>query len=398
MSGHSHAGRLRLWEYYFIEWLSSFAVVLFVFCVFFWAKLRFGYSDAENLFMGALQGFVAIFSTRYGGKLADRVGYERVLTVCVAMMALTMAVGWISAWRYTPLVVSAIYVLFAGATWPALEALILHCPGRLTVPNRLGLYNISWSSGNAIGIVISGALFKWNPNSIFWVAAVVHGVQVFWLALGKRSSDLVSPSQIDEEIPMESGRPISEKRTFMHLAWIGNGLAFLMVVGFNALVPEMAIRLNLIPSMAIWLSCALPIMRTVAFVICWRWEGWHYSLPWLQSALWLAPLSLGLIFFSNQIFPTLVGMVIFGLCFGLTYSGSLYYTLDYGHAAKGEHAGLHESIIGIGSFVGPLLAAGVAAMGAGAFGAQWTFVLLAVIVSGSGSFLILNRREKVVRG
>lgn len=188
------------------------------------------------------------------------------------------------------------------------------------------------------------------------------------------------------------GRDVSNtiKRRFMHTAWLGNGLAFVMAAGFSALTPQMGERLGLTPAFAIWLACTLNFSRSMAFILFWKWEGWHYRMDWSQAALWIAPASLAIAFFANH--PTLIfgALIVFGMAVGLSYSGSIYYSMDYGEN-KGEQGGLHESIIGMGVFIGPLLA-GMASASVepelSALAAQWTILILTIVSSLVGFGLI----------
>jgi len=48
--------------------------------------------------------------------------------------------------------------------------------------------------------------------------------------------------------------------------------------------------------------------------------------------------------------------VVLGWTFGLIYYSSLFYSMDVGET-KGEHAGIHEAVIGAGNCCGPAIAA-----------------------------------------
>ena len=180
----------------------------------------------------------------------------------------------------------------------------------------------------------------------------------------------------------------------MLIAWLGNGLAFLMGAGFYALVPQMQERLKLPPSITIWLSCSFLLARGISFLLFWKWERWQYHMGWSQTALWLAPLFLAVAFFATKVWLIILCLVLMGFAVGLSYSGSLYYSMDYGEN-KGEHGGLHESILGIGIFVGPLIAS-IVSMRYGVMGAQWTLVALAIAANAAGLALIyqLARRQR----
>ncbi len=179
----------------------------------------------------------------------------------------------------------------------------------------------------------------------------------------------------------------SVKRRFMHTAWIANALAFLLLTGFSALTPQMGERLGLPPAATIWLASTLLFSRTVAFVIFWKWEGWHYRYRWLRWALWSAPMAVAVAFFSNEIPLVFGALVLFGFAAGLSYASSLYYSLAYGEN-KGEHGGIHEAILGVGIFGGPLLAGIVSQLDGGIAGAQWTIIILALICNVAGMILL----------
>jgi MFS family permease len=254
------------------------------------------------------------------------------------------------------------------------------------MPNRLGLYNVMWALGDGIGFAASGWLFSWRPDSIVWVAGGIHLLQWLWLKFAPRNrgeggQTAMRLAHSGDDIP----RPI--KRRFMHTAWLGNALGFLMLSGFAALTPFVGQRLGLEPRYTIWLASTLLFARAAAFFVFWKWEGWHYNRGWLKTAMWLGPATLAVVFFVQQ--PVLVfgALIVFGITLGLAYSASIYYSLDYGEQ-KGEHGGIHESILGIGILVGSLLAALVSGLGGGPVGAELTILLLAVGATGIGRQLI----------
>src|SRR3989338_2815863 len=103
--------RLRMVDYFGIEAVSAIACSQLLFCFAFWTKKRFGFTDADNLLLYAVHGLAYIFSAKYGGQLADRMGPERLLALCLAGMAGVTLLGWLPAWtwRGAPFVVMALY-------------------------------------------------------------------------------------------------------------------------------------------------------------------------------------------------------------------------------------------------------------------------------------------------
>ncbi len=381
--------RLKISHYFGIEGVNAFNATLFLYCVFFWTKQRYGFSDAENLLLTSAHGLVYIFASKFGGRLADRMGYDRLISWCLLGMAVTLALAWIPTWRGMPFVAVAFYTLFIGPVWPALEAAILHSPGATSMPDRLGFYNVTWALTDALGFFASGFLFRWRPDSILWIPALLHLAQYAWLKfgphhiLGEGEGAAMDLPHSGDEVPR------TVKRRFMHTSWLGNGLGYVMIAGFTALTPQMGARLGWAerPDLTIWLSCTLLFARAAAFVLFWKWERWHHRMGWLQGALWLGPAMLAAAFFINHVPTLFAALVVFGFAVGLVYSGSLYYSLDYGEN-KGEIGGVHEAILGVGIFVGPLLASGAAFAGWGAVGAQIVLLVLVVLSNLLGTWII----------
>jgi MFS family permease len=384
------AGKLSMQDYYLVEGLNAIAFTLFTCCAVFWTKHRFGFSDADNLLLNSVGGFTYIFGALYGGKFAIHFGYERVLAFCLLGLALIMLVGWLPTWHYIPFLLFFLYTLAIGPSWPVLEALILHARARMTMPDRLGLYNVTWAFGDAVGFFASGFLFAWKPDSILWVAGLLHTLGLAWMRRPIPASAAEGTAAM--EIPHRGdtiSRPL--KRRFMLTGWLGNGISFGILYSFLALTPQMAERLNLSPSYAIWLACTLFFARGLAFFILWKWESWHYRWSWIQAALWIAPISLAVAFFAEQRWMVFGALTVMGFAMGLSYSSSIYYSLDYGEN-KGEHGGLHESILGIGGFIAPLAGALACHFLNGTVGAQWTIVALALVANVVGLAWIAQSR------
>jgi len=367
-----HAGRLHLVDYYLLEAVNAMASTLFLYCYFFYTKARFGFSDTENLMLGAAQGLTYVFFARYGGRFAEKAGYETVIRIGIAGLAASVLLGGLPTWRGTPYVLVLVYMSFIAPVWPSLEAAILHAPSSMSMPARLGIYNIVWSLSGAAGFFLSGFLFRWRPDSILWVPGLMHLGQLAWFALRRNSAPAVQPSAM--EIPHRGDDvPQPVKQRFLHTAWLANGISYFLGGGFTAIIPHLGERLGLEPAQTIWLTCTQLFARSLAFIIFWRWEGWHYRMPWSHAALWTAPAALTIVFFSHNTALVFCALAINGIAFGLTYYTSIYYSLDYGEN-KGEHGGLHEAILGVGILTGPLAGAIGSVAGAGTEGAKWTII------------------------
>jgi MFS family permease len=96
--------------------------------------------------------------------------------------------------------------------------------------------------------------------------------------------------------------------------------------------------------------------RLAAFLCLWGWRGWHYRFRWLVVANATLILSFAAILLAPDVAWLVAAQAAFGLAIGLIYYSSLFYSMDVGEA-RAENGGIHEAVIGIGSFVGPTVGA-----------------------------------------
>jgi hypothetical protein len=397
------ARRLGLAEYYFIEGLNAYGTTVFFLGVFFHARLLHGFSDTANLLLAATQGGAYVLATRAGGRFADRVGPDRCVSTGLALMCLALAFGWQSTRDWALFAAVALYSASTALTWPALEAAIARAPGQVALARRAGLYNVTWSFTGSAGFFAAGALFAFDPEAVFWAPLAAHLLEIAWFAV--RSGTLRATSIPDKILTVTGGMPLPQTMTaegwreagdpggaqlrastdggaqrqdpaaftgtavfrgtplspaaqarFLRSAWVANGLSYFLFGAFAALAPTLGERLGLAPRLAIWLVSAHLFGRSASFVLFWRWEGWEYSRGWLAAALVLPPAAFAAIFFVPSARVVIGALAVLGAISGLAYSASLHASLDR-EGGEGEGGGLHESVIGLGTLLGPLAGA-----------------------------------------
>lgn len=381
------APRLRLHDYYFIEGFNSFACTIFGSCLFFWTRARYGYSDTANLWLGTLQGLVYTVAPVLGGRWGDRCGHDLMVRIGTLGMLAAAALTWLLHVPWLPFFTLPLFIVSMCLTWPSLEAAVVLHPGRLSTPDRLGIYNMVWSGLGSLGFFAAGALFRLTPDAILLAVLGFHAVQFAWLIFPRAPG--VHP-EVDRAPHRGDDLPQTTKRRFKRLGWLGNGVGYLMVGGLMTLAPTLGERLGLPAASAIWMMGAFFVARAVTFVLLWRWPGWHYHLGWTVASLLAGPLALALIFITSQIGWLVLALLVLGSAVGLSYYSSIYYSLDYGEE-KGEHGGWHESIIGLGGLLGPLSGVAGATLAGGVRGAQLFIVTTAGLLTISGLIAVLRR-------
>lgn len=363
---------------------------MFLLSIFFWARARFGFSNTENLMLGAVQGLAHILGSNIGGRGGDRIGYNRILVAGLTGVALTGSFGWIPDARWMPYLITALYGTCIGMTWPALEAGAMHIPGKLSMPQRVGVYNLVWSFAGTTGFALSGFAFTQDPDSIFWIAATIHLVQLLWIRFQRGRHHLLGSTA--GEIPHTGNAlPQAIKVRFRNMAWLSNSLGYFLAGAFGALTPHLGDRHDLSASWTIWLGSLLLLSRALGFAILYIWKGWQYRMNWSLYALWSAPLLLALIFFTDHLPIVAAGCLGLGFSFALSYSMSLYYSLD-SSARQGEQGGWHESMIGLGILGGPLTGAAGGFLAGSTHGAKLAIVALAIGATVTG-YLAVSRKK-----
>lgn len=386
---------LRLLDYYLIEGMSAFSCSIFLLGIYFWARVRYDFSNTENLALGALQGLGHMIASRLGGRVSDRIGYNRLLITGLSLVCLISLTGWIADARWIPFVAIALYSSSIAITWPALEAGAMHLPGSINMPQRLGIYNLVWSFTGAIGFAVSGFIFSWNTNAIFWFPGLVHALQIIWI-IWQRGRHAVKGSAAMSFPHVGNHQAREVKQYLTRLSWMSNSLGYFLAGGFAALTPHLGERLGLSQSWTIWLGSSLLAARAIGFVMLFRWDGWHYHRGWGLYALWSAPLYLAAIFFTQHLAVVAGACLLLGFSLGLSYYMSIYYSLDASDN-KGEQGGLHESIIGIGITAGPLAGAAGGYFTGTTLGAKATIVIGALLISAIGVLWLkrMNRTSRV---
>ncbi len=337
--------------FYLVVLINSYAAVYYSNFLFFYVRDHFGFSGLENLLLAALSGFVYIFAAWQGGAYAERFGYVRGLYVGLMGVAISLAAGLLWDSVVGQVVVFAAWTVSICFTWPALSAIVSENGGaRLSV--MVGIYNITWAVSAAVAYFTAGLLLeRLGMASLFWLPLCLVALQVALVFLAGRlqqKGETVAPVAIEAT---ETGRPTNSRR-LLHMAWLANPLSYVAINTLLPLIPSISVSLGLSTGAAGILCSVWMFARLAAFVILWRWTGWHYHIAWLIGAF-----AVMAVCFAGFVHPRSVPMLLaaqvgFGLSIGLIYYSSLFYSMNASEE-KGTHGGLHEAIIGTGLFVGP---------------------------------------------
>lgn len=347
-----------------LEGLNALATTWYFFYIYFFMQERFGFGKLQNLLLAAGLGFIYTFAAIFGGRFAQKFGYFRALKTGFFLLAAALAVGTQRESLPAHLAVMIVGTIGMCFTWPTLQALVSEGEPPRRLQKMVGIYNLVWSLASAFAYFTGGAMIEaWGLKAMFIVPAAIHFVQLaltLWLERKAKLSPALSPATPPEiSAPLHPAArrrsPLSPK-AFLKMAWLANPFAYLAVNTIVAVIPSLAQQLHLTPRLAGYFCSVWLFVRAGAFLFLWLWPGWHYRFRWLVSAYVAMVASFSLMLLVPNLAALFAAQLVFGIAIGLIYYSSLFYSMDVGDT-KGEHGGLHEAAIGLGSCAGPAIGA-----------------------------------------
>jgi len=140
------------------------------------------------------------------------------------------------------------------------------------------------------------------------------------------------------------------------MAWLANPFAYIALNTLIAGMPGVAHRLELSTMLAGFCGSVWCFARGAAFLGLWFWDGWHYRFRFLVLAYVALIGSFTIILLAPNLAALVSAQILFGGALGLIYYSSLFYSMDISDT-KGEHGGIHETVIGLGNCAGPAVGA-----------------------------------------
>ena len=363
--------------YFILEGLNSFATVYYLFYLYFFMQMAFGFGNKANLVLAAANGLIYMVGSFFAGRFAQRFGYFKSLKLGFAVMLLGLGAGTHVGSAGGQIGVMAVMVLGMCFTWPPLEALVSENEPPAGVQTMVGIYNVVWAGTGALAYFTGGAMLeKLGLKSLFYVPIAVQLSQLsltIWLERQARASVEARESRIKEQAccpaihatrssaammhPAElNPRPIAKARAFLAMAWLANPFAYIAINTLIAVMPGVASRLGLSTTVAGFCCSIWCFARLGAFWGLWRWSGWHYRFGWLAAAYLALTGTFATLVLAPNLAALVLAQIVFGCALGLIYYSSLFYSMDLSQA-KGEHGGIHEAAIGLGNFAGPAVGA-----------------------------------------
>jgi DHA1 family multidrug resistance protein-like MFS transporter len=348
-----------------------------------------GGNPIELGLIGTITASVHMILANLAGRLSDRFGRRRLMVAgplifgisCLLMTQMPNVKG--------VLALAGLNGLGMAIFWPAFQAWIAESRNGSGLARNIGSFNMSWTASHLLGPTLAGILFGLYSRLPFWMAAAL--CLILFLVMKASVRERVPQEQIKtESLPPESEESKSG-RNFLYAIWIANFASFFILGNARYQFPKLAREMAMSPyAIGLLMSC-IGLAQFLGFFFLRGSERWHFKKFYLLGAQLLAAAGLLLIYSSNRLWVFAVAFLLLGLCASLTYYSSLYYAVRL-LKRKGKGAGLHESILGSGVVLGPLLG-GIVAHTAGL---RYPYILCLILLAGvvAAEWFILKNQKR----
>ncbi len=309
-----------------------------------------GATPAELGLLPAIASSTYVLTTVFAGRLSDKL--SRLL---LARLGCVVFAGGCLLVLRAPSVVQILPVLplvglGMGFFWPPIQAALADEGNVRSLEKNIGLFNVFWSTGKAMGFLVAGSLYaRSGAGPILLLASAV--MLVMMLVIPRKRAEV--PDELDDERAEFKQIRSGDLRAFLHMAWLANAIAFGVGHTLNTQYPKLMVEIGLgSGSFGVYLSLIF-LVQTLAFLLLRTYQGWKFRrLPayTIQGAMGVAVV---LVSFARPLPLILLSALPLGLSLGLAYHASITYSLA-GHVGRGHRAGIHESLLGAGNLLIPL--------------------------------------------
>jgi DHA1 family bicyclomycin/chloramphenicol resistance-like MFS transporter len=336
--------------------------------------------------VGTLASLVHMSMAHLMGGLSDRLGRRRPIITAPLIFCATCLLMTQVREVWVILALSVVNGFCLSIYWPSLQAWIADRQTGTGLARDIGSFNMSWTAATLAGPMLSGALYSLYTGLPFFVAAVI-ALLLFLLVFTTVRDNGRSSSERTEPVDTET---LNRRRSFLYAAWVANFASWFIMGNARYQFPKLARELNIPPHLIGLVLGFLGFALFSGFFLLRKTDRWHFTRSFLFGAQILALAGLSLIIVSNEAILFASAFIMIGLSCSMTYYSSLYYAVHL-LKKKGRGSGLHESILGGGAVLGPILG-GIAAQYAGLRAPY--FLCVALLAAAIGvQYLVLRKRD-----
>ena len=335
--------------------------------------------------VGTLASLIHMVMAHLMGHLSDRLGRRRLIIAAPVIFSGTCLLMTQVREVWMILALSVVNGLCLSIYWPSLQAWIADRQTGIGLARDIGNFNMSWTAATLVGPILSGLLYRLYPRLPFFVGAAI-ALMLFFLVFTSVHENKLHPAEEAEPLDTETS---DWRRSFLYAAWVANFGSWFVIGNARYQFPKLARELNIPPHIIGLILGFLGLALFSGFFLLRKSARWHFTKEYLFGAQILALAGILLIIVSKEPMLFASAFIMIGLSSSVTYYSSLYYAVHL-LKKKGRGTGLHESILGGGAVLGPILG-GLAAQYAGLRAPY--FLCIAVLVAALGAQLILTKND-----
>jgi DHA1 family multidrug resistance protein-like MFS transporter len=337
-----------------------------------YAGILGGTTLESGLAFGAF-GFVYMFSPIIGGKLSDRIGRKKTLFIATAAYIGVLALYILPFIGPMHLIaIRTVEGFVFGFIAPTIEGMVAELEPESQAAT-LGNFSTSWSASMIFPpIVIAYMAGAFGYQSSIYVVLAVELLSLL-VILGmlrgyrrkrdysSKNSPLQNDLMADPKEPPKKTSPIFLASYLSVMLW---GVVSTVILALFPTYIETLIDLGF-PFVREDFGTLLllwNVVRTIGFIIIAQLPEKYMTRIILYGAL-LSAISGVLLYIFVDFWIFAVAMIISGLAVGFNYLGALYLVVSATDVDKGTHAGLVESMGGVGLFLGPIVGGWVMSYG-----------------------------------
>jgi len=289
--------------------------------------------------------------------VADRLSPRPIATVGLLIeVIMILAMAHIRSLRHV-LVLFAAQGLAMSLFWPLVMGWLCCGAEGQTLNRRLARFNLAWCTALTVGPFIGGALFELRQQLPFYAAAACLLLTVGLLAMA--SAPGTAGRTAAESKPRSSDETAADSSVFRYTAWISLFFAYIVLGMCRFQLPILARVLHIREAVFGIVMGVLSLAMTVSFVLLGRTDGWHYRRGFHVAAqLLMAATVIALCWTNSATFMTVV-VTVAGLCIGVSYTSSIFYSASRAGGRLASRLAVHEMTLAsgvvCGSFLGGLL-------------------------------------------
>ena len=327
-----------------------------------WYSTQMGGTPLEAGLAFGIFGLVYMFSPTIGGRLSDVKGRKTTLLLSTGgyiVVIVLYLLPFVGPWQL--IVIRAIEGFVFGFVSPTIEGMVSELETESEVAT-LGNFSTSWSASMILPpMVIAYLSGVYGDTSGIFVVLAVEILAFMIIAVflqGYRRKPSLSSTSIESEDNLVEKKTASKTSPLFIASYLSVmlwGVVSTVILGLFPSYIEILGGLGY-PFVAEDFGNLLLIWnlaRTVTFIVIARLSGEFMKTAIILGAI-LSAVSGFILFLFIDIWIFAIAMVLSGVAVGLNYLGALYLVVSATDIEKGTHAGLVESMGGVGLFLGPI--------------------------------------------